>query len=444
MKKQFIYLILLLGTTVTAHAQNASGKLLFDNVESLFLYAEQNSSVIRNNNQQALLAKYEKVEAIANAVNFRNENSFILTDNTSQAVQFIPSEILGGEPGTFKEVTLGQKYVSAFNISPQIDIINPAAWSQVKRAKINRQLVEINNLLNKKTLYESIAACYFNILSFQEQILITRDNINVSDSLCKMARNKLEQGIISKQEVNEVKANYLQLSDKLAQCSASLEEQYNYLKVLCDIPLETEVCIDAKTDNTLVFSTDLFPTSDLAVKFARIQSEIAKSDLTTNRLFQLPVVSAFYSWSYNQNSNNRFFDNNINSSQWLRTNYVGVKLSFAFPDINRTIQIRKAKADYEISRINLDNAQHENEQDNRQLIIDYQKTYQQYANKQQVYELMKENYQMDMNRYTEEVISMKDLLESFDKMLIANFDIVGIHANLLFLEYKIIINNKIQ
>ena len=56
-----------------------------------------------------------------------------------------------------------------------IDIINPSAWARIKSATVNENLTETTNLVNKKNLYESIAAAYFNVVSFQKQIIAMKE-----------------------------------------------------------------------------------------------------------------------------------------------------------------------------------------------------------------------------------------------------------------------------
>src|ERR1700752_5140177 len=133
------------------------GQITFTGLDSVFAYAERNSVTVKTATQQSLLAKWTKVAAIGNTVNFRNPLSFSLTDNTQLPVSFIPASAFGGRPGDLKAITLGQQYVGNFNFNPQIDFINPYNLAKVKSSSLNNELTEVNNLLNKKNLFESIA-----------------------------------------------------------------------------------------------------------------------------------------------------------------------------------------------------------------------------------------------------------------------------------------------
>ncbi|HXU26952.1 MAG TPA: TolC family protein, partial [Bacteroidia bacterium] len=260
MKKIIAHFVCLLGCTLYVHAQT---DIRFTKLDSLYAYADKNSSVTKTNYQQTLLAKYQKIAALANVVNLRNPITFSLTDNTTLPVSFIPLSAFGGKPGTFEKVTLGQQYVSNFNITPQIDLINPGAWSQIKTANINEELTATTNLLNKKSLHESIAACYYNICSFKEQVEITTKNLSATDTLVQIVSNKFAQGLVRQQDVNDATVSKLVLQDKLNQLKISLEQQYNSLKILCEIPIGTKIGIEDELNYNQQFTPNMDAGSQL-------------------------------------------------------------------------------------------------------------------------------------------------------------------------------------
>ena len=114
----------------------AQTKLKFNNLDSLLKYAINNSISIKTGEQQALLAKWQKISAQSGLINSRMQTNFNLTNNIELPVTFLPGEAFGGASGTFKEVTTGQQYIGNLNIAPQIDIINPANWIKLQSAKV--------------------------------------------------------------------------------------------------------------------------------------------------------------------------------------------------------------------------------------------------------------------------------------------------------------------
>ena len=245
MKQLIIISLTLFLLFQTAGAQT---ELRFSNLDSLLNYAEQNSITIKTTEQQALLAKWQKVSAQTGLVNFRMPTNFNLTNNIELPVSFLPGEAFGGAPGTFKEVTMGQQYIGNQNIAPQIDIINPAAWAKLQSASKNSELTTVNNLLTKKLLFESISAAYHNIVSLQEQIQLTKKSLLIADTLLVNMENKYSEGIVRQQDLNDARINKMILSDKLKQLEGSLQQQVLSLKILCDIQGNTTILIDEPVD----------------------------------------------------------------------------------------------------------------------------------------------------------------------------------------------------
>lgn len=440
MKRIIIHIVCLFGF-IYAKAQT---EIKFTKLDSLYAYADKNSSVSKNNYQQTLLAKYQKVAALANVVNLRNPITFSLTDNTTLPVSFIPLSVLtGGRQNGFEKITLGQQYVSNFNITPQIDLINPGAWAQVKTANINEELTATNNLLNKKSLHESIAACYYNICSFKEQIEITTKNLSATDTLLQIVSNKFSQGLVRQQDVNDATVNKLILQDKLNQLKISLEQQYNSLKILCEMPIGTKIAIEDELNYSQQFTPDMDASSQLQTKANILQMEYAKADLRTNRLYNLPVISLLYSNSYYQNSVNRFFDGSPNNP-WLNSAYFGAKVTFFLPDVNHILSSRNAKINYQTALINMNHGKLQTDISNNQLHLDYEKAYSQFLANQQISKLKEENYRMALNQYNQAILSFNNLLIAFNDMLVSRFNYSSSLANLMYTKSKIDINNTIK
>jgi len=441
MKTILLPVFCLLGFTSLMNAQT---ELKFNKLDSVFAYADRNSSVIKNNYQQTLLAKYQRIAALANAVNLRSPLTFTPTDNTTLPVSFFPGGILPGtKPGEFSKVTLGQQYVSNLNFAPQIDLINPGNWSQIKMANINEEITSTNNLINKKTLYESIAACYYNITSFQERVKITKKNILATDTLLLIITDKYGQGLVRQQEVNDATINKLTLQDNLNQLQISLEQQYNSLKILCDIPLSIPLIVEEELNYNQQFEVEMDASSQLQLKSNLLQMEYAKANLRSNRLANLPVLSLLYYNSYYQNSNVQFFDPSPNN-KWLNSAYIGGKITIFLPDVTHIVSSSNAKINYNASVINFNHNKLQNDIANNQLRLDYQKAYSQFVTTKQIFRLKEENYQMAFNQYNQSIISFDRLLLAFNDMLATRFNYSSSLANLLYTKSKIDINNTIK
>jgi OMF family outer membrane factor len=415
--------------------------LEFNSVDSLFKYAENHSNSIKIGEQEMLLAKWQKISAQAGLVNFKMQTSFSLTNNVKLPVTYFPAEAFGGEPGTFKEVTTGQQFMGNLNFSPQIDIISPVSWAKLKSAKINTELTDINNLIVKKALFESISAGYYNIISLKEQIEISQKNLFTADTLLIIIQNKYTEGIVRQQDLNDATINKLSLADKLTQLKISLNQQYYALKVLCDIPQSEKLIITENANYNQPFNIDLKANNQLEHEWSLLKANLAKEDLRANRFAQYPTVSIVAYDGWQQNSNNQFFDSN---KSWVNNQYIGLKLSMPFPDISRFTLTKSAKINKTIAELDAKHTKHENDIANIQLNLDYEKAHSQFKTSNQIFLLKQENYQMALNQFNASILSSDKLLIAFDDMLVSQLNYSAALANLLYTKSKIEINNSIQ
>jgi outer membrane protein TolC len=416
----------------------AQTTIIFGSLEQAFSYADQHSTTTKLNQQQTLLNKYQTLAAKGNILNFRNPVNFAMTDNTKLPVNFIPAEAFGGPVGTFRQITLGQTYISNFNFVPQFDIVNIASWARLKSATATAELAEINNKLATKTLHESVAAAYYNSLSFQYQMEVLRTNLATSDTILHIVKDKFEKGIVRSQDVNEATINQLVIKEKINQLNYALQQQLLVIKILCDIPENTEVQLAENTMPSIVFEQNLNATSDLMWQAAKWQHSFALAELKYNRLSHLPVLSFVSSFSWQNNSNNRFFDN---STSWINANYWGLKLSFNLPpDVNKLAQTKTSEITADIARINLAQAKKQNETNNRQMEIAYQQVYSQLSSNQQIYALKHDTYLKSMNQFKENILPLDRLLMVFNDRLTSKLNEQIAQVSVLAAKAKIEIN----
>ncbi len=436
--KKLLFVTVLLMAFSNLKAQE---ELYFNNLDSLLVYAEKNSYTIKNANKKTLISKWQKIAAQAAIPNFKFQTNFSLTDNLELPVTYLPAEAFGGQPGTFKEVTTGQQYMSNLNFLFQADLLNLSSWSKLKSARIDTELTQVSNKLAKKSLFESIAATYYNILSLQSQIKTTGQTLVVADTLLANIERKYNQGLVRLQDLNDSKINKLSTKDKLQQLEKSLEQQKNNLKILCDIPTDSQLFITEKESEKKVYKYDLSTDNQLKYKQSLLEAEKAKAEIKRNKFMQLPVLSFVFYDAWLQNNNTGFFDSQFD---WNNSKYVGLKLSIPFPNITAHTQTKISKFNAQISEENLMHIQKQNDLENRQLIIDYQKAYSQLETNKQIKELKEENYRLALNQFKADILPTDRLLTAYNDMLVSRLNYDVAYANWLYTISKININNTIK
>lgn len=437
MKQILIIIISILSLT----AVNAQLVIRFANPDSLIAFAEKNSIAIKTGDAQALLAKYQTLYAKINKFNPRASVNYAATDNTQLPVNFFPAEIFGGTPGTFKEVQSGQQYVQSVYITPQIDVINPATWEKLKSARLNEQLASVNNKLTKKTLSESIAAAYFNIVSFQQQISITSKTLVHADSILQIFQNKFDQGIIRSQDVNNAKVNKLMIKDRLQQIQNAMEQQYNLLKLLCDADAATVIEIEHKDNTTTTLQQPVIAINTLAATQSQLQLQYAKSEYKANKAAYYPTLSLIGNWAWQENSTRHFFDNN---ARWIPTNYIGLRLSYTFPDAGRLSQTAAVKTNWQIAEMNVKHKTTQQETENVQLYLEFKKAKEIMMVAEEIKFLKEDTYRKNLNLFVQNIYPADNLFLAFNDALTATLNYQSAVINLHYQLSKININNSIR
>jgi outer membrane protein TolC len=437
MKAIRLCFIFILGISLCSNAQK---EIRFSSVDSLFKYAEKNSATTRTAEKQVLLARSTKIAAIGNTVNLKVPLSASYTDNTELPVNYLPAEIFGGPPGTVKELAFGQEFVSTYAITPQLDLINVSSWNKVRTASINEELIETNNLISKKALFENIALSYYTIISLQEQVEALKSSEIAADSIVHISDRKFSEGLIREQEKNNALINSLSVHDKALQLQLQLEQSYNTLKLLCDIQQDVTVTVTAET---APLSPGPAAASSLIEKQQALQAAYLKSELRSNRLLLFaPTVSLVFNQAWQENSNTQFFDSRASK---FSTQYYGIRLSVPFPlDAVRLSQSYASKINYKMAQITEEHALLQNKANNRQLELNYQAALSSYTTATQVSQLKNSNYIKSMNQYKEGILSTENLLTAFTDEINAKLISINAHASLSNAATKIKINNSIQ
>ncbi len=419
----------------------AQDSLSFRSLQDVFDYANAHSYTFKNASQQNILAKYQTLATKLSQWNLKGDANFSLTDNTKLQTNFLPAEIFGGQPGTFKSIRFGQQYVSNINIAPQIDLLSPYAIAKVKVSKANEQLTEVANLLNKKDLYESVAAAYYNILSYQWQIDITQKSLVNQDSLVFFVQQRHKEGIVRDQDVSDMVSNHLATEDKLQQLQVQLEQQYNSLKLLCDIDAGTPISIphtDAPVANP---DLSLNAGGRLLTRQGKVQQDYQAALLKADKKWFFPTITGFGSLGWQQNSNTRFFD----KSTWYGTNYVGLRVSVPIlPDANKIAAVKYDRINNQIAANNYEHAVLQDSINNRQLVLDYQKAFKSYDFASRIAILKEDTYYKNVGIYKEGILSATDLLINFNDWLNSGLNAASQLAGSEYAKAKISIKNTVQ
>lgn len=420
---------------------NAQSTITFRSLDEVFVYAGDHSSVFKNNTQESILARYQTIAAKVAKWNLQASANLSATDNTKLNSTFIPAEIFGGPSGTFRTVSFGQRYVSNATVAPQFDILNPYATAKIKVSKVNEQVTAVANLISRRDLYLSIAGSYYNIKSYQWQIAVTEKSLTNADTLLRIMENKQQEGIARPQDVNSASASRLSVLDKLQQLKVQLAQENNNLKIFCDIDTSADILIGAEQKTDHPFETSLNATGDLLRRQNEWQVKYQEQTLKTDKKWFLPTLGFFSSFGWQQNTNDHFFDN----TRWIGSNYVGLRLTLPlFPDAAKIAAVRYDRVNLQMAQNNWKHAVLEEDLNNRQYQLDYQKAFNSYQLSSKIASLNGDSYQKNLGIYKEGILSATDLLNSFNEWLNSGLNAAAQLASSEYAKSKITIYNTIK
>jgi outer membrane protein TolC len=422
--------------------QNTQAQKVITNLDELLNYANQKSLTFKNGEIQVSQAKKATVAALYGIADPTGNLSGTYTNNTKLPVNIFPAEILGGQPGTYKEVQLGVQYQTNFNANVDIKLFNRQGWENLKLSKINVDLTDSDTKLSRKSLYDNVTIIYFNIVTLQEQLKATELNLLAADTLLQSVNQRYNQGIAKQQDVNDSKVNKLTIEETLRQIRFQTQQQYTAINQLCDIPSGEKIQISHPVSGNYAETIPVIETNGLPLSNARFREKFAYTNYQKTLFGNLPTLSFFASVSTQQyNTQATFFDGNVN---WIPSNYVGIKLNLPIPSSNSIAQIHKTKFDYLISKNNTEQARIKADLDIRQLQYEYEKAFSQRKSNQEIYALRKDSYKKNVLNYKAGITNIDQTINSFNAMVNSNYDIIASSINILFAEAKINLQNKIK
>ncbi len=409
-------------------------------LDEAMILAKAKNITFRNDVIQQDLAALTRKTALGNVINPRIPTSFQMQNNTKLQASLLPAEIFGGTKGTFREVAFGQQYVSTFSLQPQFDLLNLASIEQIKSAKINQELVSSQQKIAEQRLYEQMNVVYCNILAFQAQIQVLKENIVLSERIKTIVENKFKEGLARKQELNEAEVNIISLQDKISQLEQNVEIQTQTLSLFFENSIKPNLT-ESLWNYEKMAQTMSNVNSNLVAQNYDLQLKMAVQDLKIAKYQQLPTLGLITSFNWQNNSNDAFFSKNSN---WIRGSYVGLRMNWDLPsNVQKLSTVQVKTLNYETLKNNAEHARKEEETKNTQLRLEYQKAISQLANMQKIYTLKEDTYNKNDKQFLENILSLDKLLLSQNELLISKMNIVTTLANISFNKNKIDINQKL-
>lgn len=410
----------------------------FHTLDEVLAFAKEKKVSFRNDIIQQNLAELTRKTAVGNAFNPRIPVSAQVIDNMNLQTNYIPAEVFGGLPGSFREITMGLQYVSTFSIQPQFDIINLGNISRIKLAKTNQELVANQQKINEWTIYDQLNGIYFNILSFQGQQQMVEQNIVIAKQILTIVNNRFEEGLVRKQDVNEAEVNLIRLQDQLSQLQFNIQIQQQNLALFFENEVNPILNQNIRDFDHKQILTEA--NNSLWANHYQLKEKMAEQEWKAAQKQQLPVLGFVSSFNWQNLSNASFFHSNSN---WIDFNYVGLRLSWDLPTtVSKYSAVKEKKMQWQMAENDRIHFLRENQTRNSNLLVEYEKASSQLENFKKIQTLKEDTYQKYFDQYQENILPLDKLLTAQTDMLLSQLNVITALAGIGFSENKIIINNK--
>ena len=269
--------------------------------------------------------------------------------------QMIPAEMFGGLSGTYKEARLGVNQNKSGNLQASQTLYNAPLLISLKIAKatVNLECLQIQG--TKEDLIYNVSATYYNIQSILKQEQLVENNLRSMNSLVEITDRLYKSGLATATDANRLTVSRDNTSANLRKLRNNKEKMYNLLKILMNIPIDSNIQIKEFQENKSSLVEPFLPVSNPMLKTNYLQvaqgKQIAEMQLKSIKSSYLPSLSFSGSYGYSAFYNNANPMKNLND-KWYKSSYIGVQLNIpVFDGFSKKYQIHQKKAEiknYEI------------------------------------------------------------------------------------------------
>jgi len=258
--------------------------------------------------------------------------------------QVIPANVFGGTSGKYEAVSLSTSQSKSVGLQLNQTLFNASSLIALKAAKVAVHLNELQIRSSKEDLVYNVSATYYNIQSILKQQTLVKENLATDEALLKVTTDQFAAGLATQTDVDRLTVQRDNTKANLQNTGNSLEKQYNLLKLLMNIPLETNlavITVDYDEDATLRQRTDADLTQKTNYKQVLENKEVADLQRRNIKAGYLPSLSLGANYGLSGYNSTADPLKNIND-KWYPASYVSLNLSIPlFDGFRKKYQLRQ-------------------------------------------------------------------------------------------------------
>lgn len=363
------------------------------------------------------------------------------TNNSQLPVSLFPGELLGGAPGTYKEVKLGVQYEAKANTLIDLKLVNFGGWANYKLSKINKELQSASNNLQLRDLLEDAAGLYYNLATLYFQRVTLQGQWANADSILKVVAIKEQEGNASKREYEEALLNKLRMEKAVEDILQTERIEKERLAVLMNestIPEFVFGSYNIVSDGLILVDS----TVGLRAKYALLSSKNSYQQLQSQRSQFLPTLSLVQSFQSQRFSTKANMSSN--TDRWIPSNYIGLRLSIPVPSTTLISNYYREKYNYKLAANNYQKVLREEMFEAKKIQLQYEASLKKIFKISEELKLRESIYAKEFEAFKNGLLSLNQLLQSFNDVLSVSFDYKSALVQVKLFEEKIAIRNKIK
>jgi len=326
-------------------------------------YAILNSYSVKGTDYDLQIARKKVWETIADGLP-QIDAKADYNNNLKLAVQRMPSEFFGGEPGTYTSVKFGQKYSSSATITVNQKIFDGAYIVGTMATKVYVQLSKNQKEKSEIEVKDAVSQAYFNVLVAENNYKTIKENLAVNEKLLKETSAYYENGLREELDVDQIHLNLKKTKNQLADAKRAITTSRIVLKFAMGMDIEQQITLTNQLSELVDPIRATSPDLNSYDVINHIDSRILDTQLHAQKLIIrkeqaafLPTISAFYNYGKNTSTDK----SNVfkSSTPWFESSMIGFKVSLPiFSAGMKRSKINQEKINYK----KIENTQFETQQ----------------------------------------------------------------------------------
>lgn len=419
MRQQLKQFVLFFGVTVCSINFTHSQQVI--TLQDALLYALENSEVMKQARLDIENGQQKVTESLSSALPQINASSSVTGNPIVQSMP-LPAEFLGGAPGEFIALRAGQTWSASTQVTLSQQLYNQQIFSGLKAARGSVQYNELAAQLSEENVLQQVAANYYQLVVTRQKMGVLNANIFRVTELEKIISSQVENGLVTKIELNRIRVNKTNLEAQKLELENAVIQMESLLKYYMGMPMEEKITIPETAISEMesygkgiAVEEKINVENLISMRLMNKQAELLGLQTKVHRAGFFPNLYLNGYYTYNTQSN-KF---NLYTKDALSYDMAAVSLNLSIPIFDGLARRAKVKS----SEIQLQQLRQEMSKTTNALTMSYQnaklqitnslKTIEvQQANRElarEVYELTDENYKLGLASLTDVINAETEL-----------------------------------